>query len=133
MEVYHLPILQAILIFPVVAFLFTIPYMLIQYHKYGSLPLLRVGVVYSFILYLIAAYFLVILPLPSKEEVLLYTSPTTQLVPFTFIQNIIVNTSESTCYLSTFISRTKLLSGNLQCFITSSFWSLSKVLFQLQF
>ncbi len=93
MEVYHLPILQAILIFPVVAFLFTIPYMLIQYHKYGSLPLLRVGVVYSFILYLIAAYFLVILPLPSKEEVLLYTSPTTQLVPFTFIQNIIVNTS----------------------------------------
>ena len=103
MEVYHLPILQAILIFPVVAFLFTIPYMLIQYHKYGSLPLLRVGVVYSFILYLIAAYFLVILPLPSKEEVLLYTSPTTQLVPFTFIQNIIVNTSVVWSHPSTYL------------------------------
>lgn len=89
MAEYQVPILQAFLIFPFVAFLFTLPYMLIQYHKYGSLPLLRVGIVYSFILYLIAAYFLVILPLPTLEEVMNYTTPTMQLIPFDFITDII--------------------------------------------
>ena len=39
----------AILIFPIIAFLFTIPFILNQYHKYGSINKLRVFIIYSFI------------------------------------------------------------------------------------
>ena len=71
MEVYLESIKTAFLIFPFLAFLITLPYLLLQYHKYGSVPLIRSSIVYTFILYLLTAYFLVILPLPSKEEVLM--------------------------------------------------------------
>lgn len=40
------------------AFVFTIPYILVNYHKYGSLLSIRILIVYSFILYLICVYFL---------------------------------------------------------------------------
>lgn len=93
MNAYTEPILWAVIIFPFVAMLFTAPYVLVQYHKYGAIPMIRVGIVYSFILYLIAAYFLVILPLPSQEEVAMMTGSTTQLVPFAFITDFIRNTS----------------------------------------
>lgn len=93
MNTYTIPIMWSIIIFPFIAGLFTIPYVLNQYHKYGSIPMLRVGIVYSFILYLIAAYFLVILPLPSIEEVQQITGPSTQLVPFQFITDFIQHTS----------------------------------------
>ncbi len=106
MDGYVFSIVQAIIIFPVIALVFTIPYALVQYHKYGSIPLLRVGVVYSFILYLITAYFIVILPLPPIEEVSHYTTPTMQLVPFDFVRCIIKNTqviwSNPSTYLQIF-------------------------------
>ena len=59
---------QAFLFFPVIALLFTLPYIVYNYHKYGSILSLRILIVYSFILYLICVYFLVILPLPSREQ-----------------------------------------------------------------
>lgn len=89
MTEYIIPIKTAFFIFPFIAFFITIPYMLIQYRKFGSIPVLRTIIVYSFILYLINAYFLVILPLPSINEVAKYTSPTTQLIPFQFISDMI--------------------------------------------
>ena len=85
MEVYLESIKTAFLIFPLLAFLITLPYLLIQYHKYGSVPLIRSSIVYTFILYLLTAYFLVILPLPSKEEVLAMPTKVPQLIPFTFL------------------------------------------------
>ena len=75
MEIYKEVIIQAVIIFPVVAALFTMPYMLYNYHKYGSVLSMRILIVYSFILYLLCAYFLVILPLPSMEEVAAMTGP----------------------------------------------------------
>ena len=63
-------ITTAIIAFPFIAFLFTIPFMLHNYHKYGSIHFLRVFIIYTFILYLITIYFLVILPLPTFEEAL---------------------------------------------------------------
>ena len=57
----------AIFLFPIVALFFTIPYVLYQYHKFGSVNSWRTVVVYSFILYVMSAYLLVILPLPSIE------------------------------------------------------------------
>ena len=85
MQDYIIPIQTAFLVFPFIAFLFTFPYMLYQYRKFGSIPALRTIIVYSFILYLMSAYFLVILPLPPIDEVAHYTTPTMQLVPFQFI------------------------------------------------
>ena len=85
MHDYIIPIQTAFFVFPFIAFLFTFPYMLYQYRKFGSIPALRTIIVYSFILYLMNAYFLVILPLPPIDEVAHYTTPTTQLIPFQFI------------------------------------------------
>lgn len=75
----------AFLLFPIVALLITIPFIIIEYHKYGSINKLRTLIIYSFILYLMNIYFLVILPLPSIDYVKNLSTPKYQLVPFRFI------------------------------------------------
>ncbi len=95
MEVYLESIKTAFLIFPLLAFLITLPYLLIQYHKYGSVPLIRSSIVYTFILYLLTAYFLVILPLPSKEEVIAMPTKVPQLIPFAFVGDFVEAFKES--------------------------------------
>lgn len=89
MASYIEPIKTALFIFPIIAFLFTLPYIVVHYRKYGAIPALRTIVVYSLILYFISAYFLVILPLPPIEEVLHSSLPRMQLVPFQFIADIV--------------------------------------------
>lgn len=81
----------AIIVFPFIAFLITLPYILKEYHKYGSVYWYRALINYSFVLYLITAYFMVILPLPSRAEVMTLTTPQTQLIPFNFIGEFIKN------------------------------------------
>lgn len=93
LSAYTLPIKFACLVFPVLAAFFTIPYAVYQYRKYGSLLVLRVVIVYSFILYMTCAYFLTMLPLPPIAEVARYTSPTMDLVPFHAWTNFWENTS----------------------------------------
>ena len=61
-------IILGLLVFPLLAALLTFPYALVQYHRYGSVSRLRTLVVYSFVLYLLIAYFLVTLPLPDPES-----------------------------------------------------------------
>ncbi len=100
MEVYLESIKTAFLIFPFLAFLITLPYLLLQYHKYGSVPLIRSSIVYTFILYLLTAYFLVILPLPSKEEVLMMPTKIPQLIPFDFIGDFVEVFKETSGVLS---------------------------------
>ena len=85
MSAYIEPIRFAFLTFPFIAFLFTLPYIFHQYHKYGSILFFRVTIIYSFILYLTCIYFLVILPLPSIESVRNMTTEWVQLVPFAFV------------------------------------------------
>lgn len=75
----------ALLFFPFIAFLVAIPFILHEYHKYGSISFFKSLLTYSFVLYLICAYFLIILPLPKISEVELMTSPQIQLIPFSFI------------------------------------------------
>lgn len=86
---YLQEILYALLAFPVLALFVTVPYVLHQYKKYGAIPFIRVVIVYSFILYLLVAFFLVMLPLPSQEFVNNLTTPWVQLIPFSFIKDII--------------------------------------------
>ena len=75
----------AFIAFPFIAFLFTIPFILYNYHKYGSIHFLRVFIIYTFILYLITIYFLVILPLPTFSEALENTGPYINYIPFKFV------------------------------------------------
>ena len=103
MDTYKIPIVTALLLFPFVAFLITVPYMFYQYRKYGSIPFFRSLVIYSFVLYLMCAYFLVILPLPSIEDVSKYTTPSMQLVPFSFVGDIIKESQFSLSEPSTYL------------------------------
>ena len=89
---YFISIKTAIVVFPLIACVFSIPFVLHQYHKYGSINPFRVLIVYSFILYLITIYFLVILPLPNKEEVI-YKPNMIKLIPFGFINDFIRESS----------------------------------------
>ena len=100
---YLEPIKTAVIIFPIISFIFTIPFILHQYHKYGSINKFRVLIIYSFILYLITIYFLVILPLPSREEVANMTGKALQLTPFSFISDIARETNFSITDPSTYI------------------------------
>ena len=86
---YLVPIKTALIIFPFLALLITLPYIIYEYHHYGSVNKLRTLIIYSFILYLITIYFLVILPLPTKEEVIKMKVINPQLIPLTFIKDIV--------------------------------------------
>lgn len=88
MQVYLIPIQSAVLCFPFLAAVLTLPYAFRQYRKFGSIMMLRVAIVYSFVFYLLCAYFLVILPLPPIEEVAQYQTPTMQLIPFSFVEDL---------------------------------------------
>lgn len=79
---------QAMVIYPIIIVLFTVPYIAWSYHKYGSVLSLRVLIVYSFILYLLCVYCLVILPLPTPEKAATLHGHKVQLIPFSFIADI---------------------------------------------
>ena len=100
-------ILTAVIAFPFIAFLFTFPYIIYNYRKYGSVLSFRILVVYSFILYLLCVYFLAILPLPSIHEVAQMTGPRVQPVPFMFIRDIFKESSFRLGDPSTWLSLVK--------------------------
>ncbi|MEA5026262.1 MAG: VanZ family protein [Erysipelotrichaceae bacterium] len=106
---YYLPqIKTALLFFPFIALLITLPYMIIQYHKYGSVLIYKTIVFYSFMLYLLCCYFLVIMPLPSFAAVENSAAIQPQLIPFTFISDFIrdsqFNINDFSTYLPAFRS-----------------------------
>ncbi|MDD8048014.1 MAG: VanZ family protein [Thomasclavelia sp.] len=85
MKTYIQPLFTAGLVFPFIALLITIPYMIHNYRKYGSILFTRTVIIYSFIFYLLCVYFLVVLPLP-KNDIQHYSNPM-QLIPFNFIND----------------------------------------------
>lgn len=97
----------AILVFPILALVFTFPFILNQYHKYGSIQKYRAVIIYSFILYMLTAYFMVILPLPSKASVLELTTSRVRLIPFHFVQFFKMTTSFVWNDPSTYLSALK--------------------------
>lgn len=107
---------QAAILFPILAVLFTIPYIAWNYHKYGSVLSLRILIVYSFILYMLCAYCLVILPLPTGEAAANLSGHQAQLAPFTFLGDIV---RESDAVLSQ--PRTWLTVFNSNAFLTTLF------------
>ena len=75
-------ILIAIDLFPIFAFIMTLPFMVHQYRKYGSIPFIRFLCIYGFSFYMVCAYFLVIFPLPPIDQVAQMTSDTMNLKLF---------------------------------------------------
>ena len=88
MSVYTNNIIFGVLSFPFIALIITLPYLLYQYRKFGSVPWFRTFVVYSFIFYLLCAYYMVILPLPLDRSAFVPYAATPQIVPFSFIGEI---------------------------------------------
>ena len=103
MEVYLKPIISACYIFPILAIIFTIPYILYEYHKYGSLLVLRTGIVYTFIFYMLTSFFMTVLPLPPRESVTPNTA-SMLLVPFDAVRRTIATSgivfSEPSTYIN---------------------------------
>lgn len=98
---------HAIIFFPFIALLFTMPYILSQYHKYGSISFLKSILTYLFVFYLICAYFLVILPLPTIEEVAHLKTPQIQPIPFDFMIDFIKHSSFDITNINTYIKALK--------------------------
>lgn len=92
MHTYLETIKQAAISFPAIAIIFTIPYLIYNYKKYGSIMSLRLWIIYSFILYMLITYCLIILPLPSAEKAQALSGHHMQLNPLNFIFDIIKNT-----------------------------------------
>ncbi len=104
---YMSSINAAVLIFPFIALLITMPFILSQYHKYGSVSFFKSVIIYLFVFYLLCAYFLVILPLPKISEVAMMTSPRTQLIPFDFVIDFIKNSSFDITNIHTYLKALK--------------------------
>lgn len=104
MHSYIEVIRDSVYLFPLIALLFTVPYMLWNYHKYGSVWSFRIVVVYSFILYLMTMFFLVCLPLPTYEQVEALRMPRMQLNLFAFVQDILKDSDFQAGAPSTWIS-----------------------------
>ena len=89
MNQYLIISFQAVVLFPIVVAVFTLPYIAYNYHKYGSILSLKVVIVYSFIFYLLCMYCLVVLPLPTPQEAAALHGHRMQLEPFLFVKDII--------------------------------------------
>ncbi|MEY8443272.1 VanZ family protein [Lactococcus ileimucosae] len=78
-----------VLLFFIFFLISLIPYMIVQYRKYGRVNPWRFFVNFSFILYLVCAYAMTIFPLPNVEQVAQMTGPEKNLVPFEFVRQFI--------------------------------------------
>jgi len=105
MEIYLFPIQTALISFLSLATVFTTPYIIAQYIKYGSVSIYRALILFSFVLYMLCAYYLVILPLPNPETLAPMESifDHVQLIPFRFAYVFAVGTVFSLSDLSTYL------------------------------
>lgn len=92
MKVYINPITMGIMVSLVIIYLAFIPIMVHQYRRYGSLRTRRNIVVMSFIFYMITAWFMTVLPLPSIEAVQNMKAIRPNLRPFLFIETFLNST-----------------------------------------
>lgn len=91
-QTYLFPISYAFMAFPVAALLFTLPFLIVQYRRHGYINKIRALVLYLLLLYLLNAFFLVLLPMPDSRHNAAPAGSMIQLVPLQFIQDILQNT-----------------------------------------
>ncbi|MCL1936741.1 MAG: VanZ family protein [Defluviitaleaceae bacterium] len=90
MNTYYFPIQTAIITVILLAQFLTIPYAVFQYKKYGAVSFYKAFLLFSFVFYMLCAYYLVILPLPSREVLAQQNvsyADMVNLVPFSFVIN----------------------------------------------
>lgn len=92
MSAYIEPIKTAMLIFPFLALAISGIFFVYEYRKYGRFLFFRGLIIYSFVFYLLCAYFLVILPLPPIEKVAQLTTPRYELNLFASLQRFLEHT-----------------------------------------
>lgn len=109
MTEYSTPIITAVIIFVILAFLLWIPWLVYTYRKYGFLPLSLTIISFTFIFYFLAALFLVLLPLPESRNTCAMQNPNTvhySLIPFQVIEDILkgnwLNIKNPTTYMLLF-------------------------------
>ncbi|AQW20869.1 teicoplanin resistance protein VanZ [Lentilactobacillus curieae] len=107
MSQYIHVVMTAAVAFPFIAILITFPILLINYHKYGSIPKWNIFMLYTFVFYLLCAYFLIILPLPPLSYVEHLTTPKYNLKPFTFILEFIKYNPFSPLHPGTWVAALK--------------------------
>ena len=91
MGVYASNVVSGVVAFPFIAFLLTLPYMMVQYRKLEAVPFWKSFVFYALVFYLICAYFMVILPLPEALTAAEagVSSKAPSLTPFLFVPGFI--------------------------------------------
>ncbi|OMG01276.1 VanZ family protein [Paenibacillus sp. FSL R7-0337] len=103
-QTYLFPISYAFMAFPVAALFFTLPFLIVQYRRHGYINKIRALMLYLLLLYLLNAFFLVLLPLPDSRHNAAPSGSMIQLVPLQFIQDILHNTpitrSDPSSYLN---------------------------------
>lgn len=102
-DAYFRPILYAFIAFPLAAALFTLPFLVYQYRRYGYIHVVRAITLYTCLLYLMNAYFLVILPFPSTRHNAALAGGDMQLVPFQFVSDFLKETSVSLEHPATYL------------------------------
>lgn len=98
MNTYLSSIKIAVYAFPIIAFILLVPFLIFQYRKYGYINKLRSFILYSLLFYVLAAYCLIILPLPEVMDTCSIQNPNaqhTQLIPFQFVKEFMKETQVS--------------------------------------
>lgn len=94
LQPYLSPVQTAFLTFPIAAMLFTLPFLIVQYRRHGYVNKWRGFLLYLFLLYLMNAVYLILLPMPeSRHNAPPAAEHLMQLIPFTFIEDILKETS----------------------------------------
>jgi len=106
MQVYLFPIEAAIITFLAVAGFLVLPNIIWQYRKYGSVSIYRSLIFFSFMLYMLVAYYLIILPLPDPNTLGTYGSITQymNLMPFQFVYAFITQTSLNLLHVGSYLT-----------------------------
>lgn len=101
---YVQPIYIALIVFLIISVLIFIPWLIYIYRKYGYFPFSTTIIVFSFIFYFMAAFFLTLLPLPETRHNCtgLVKEVAYSLTPFQFVDDIMresqVNWSNPSTY-----------------------------------
>lgn len=94
LDPYLFPISYAFMTFPIAAGFFTLPFLIVQYRRHGYIHKYRAFILYLFLLYIMNALYLIVLPLPASIHNLPPKADSYfQLIPFHFVMDIIRETS----------------------------------------
>lgn len=106
MSTYRISLVAALILFLLLGWMLTLPWLIYHYRKYGFLSWRLSLIFYSFMFYMLCAFFLVVLPVPAVRDTCALQTPGTvyySLVPFSFVWDILRETGAVWYRPSTYI------------------------------